>query len=267
MAFENIGKECDAKIDQIFDEICDFLRKRAQLLAQREQIKNHNKNLTPLLESKKYDAFVKDENGEYKAVTLENIKDGDDIKFEIDGPDGKETISLEDAKVFKDLESGQMVFSDALEKDLLTTVSQADIEKAKEEIKEMKAPGTVTIAQALVLDEICGDQLSFFDMVNGDQLEITEDVWHQISLDEYENEIGVNAIEPIKLDGIETEEVGLEVSINDISLHEMDGISNDEIGQEIYDGQLTLDGLNDNEITIGEFDGAEIESEELDLAI
>ena len=265
MAFENIGKECDSRVEQIFDDVIDFLRKRQQVLAQREQIKNHNKNLTPLLESKKYEAFVRGEDGEYKSVKLVNIKDGDDIKFEIEGTNGIETISLEDAKVFKDLESGQMVFSDALEKDLLTTVSQADIEKAKEEIAEMKAPGTVTVAQALVLDEICGDQLSFFDMVNGDKLEVTEELWHQISLDEYEHGVGIDSIEPMQLDGLEMEDVGLEASINNISMQEIDGISNDEIQNAIYDEQMTLFEPEYEGMQMDNFDAVEISSNELEI--
>ena len=123
---ENIVNEGKASAEKLKREA--ILEAKTEIQELKRQDELHS------LKDQPYNVFIKDENGQYQEATLQQLKGGEDVQFQLLDPTNPQIVEINDIQVFQDPTSGEMVVGD--DNTLITTVSMDDIEQARGELEQ-----------------------------------------------------------------------------------------------------------------------------------
>ena len=221
MAFEDVGKKCDQDVKEVaraLEKMMDRLYQAMvrELNFQRQLIMQELKRQDELhsLKDQPYNVFIKDENGQYQEATLQQLKGGEDVQFQLLDPTNPQIVEIDNIQVFQDPNSGEMVVGD--DNTLITTVSMEDIEQARGELEQELGAEGFTLEQAIAADYY--QDSSFFDLMDQE---------HSPYLDV---DMGIEDLGLDSLDGIDMD---MDLDFLSLSELEMDGIEMDSIADQV----------------------------------
>lgn len=232
MAFEDVGKKCDQDVKELARALEKMMDRLYQAMVreinfQRQMILQELKRQDELhsLKDQPYNIFVKDENGQFHQASLQELKGGEDVQFQLLDPTNPQIVEVDNIQVFKDPTSGEMVVGD--DNTLITTVSMDEIEQARDELTKELGENGFTLEQAIAADHY--QDASFFELMDPENSPYLD------------NTLGIEDLGLDSLDGID---MGMEIDGLELDGMSMDGFDMGEIAENV-EFEFTSQGLMD----------------------